>query len=187
MRPPCKQPQGLQLLPGSLWLMLISLGLLSCRAGQPPDQITVATTPAPAPEVVSQNPTVSPSPDPHSQPASAPKSADQRATLKLPDALITNWQPISKVLFSFGAMTLTPTEIKWDSGQTSPYRVLNQEGGFLLQLQANPKFYDTPNAYLKLIPKTNEAGAITGVDVAFYESEAQIQTDEYVMYGSYGQ
>jgi hypothetical protein len=103
----------------------------------------------------------------------------------LPAALITDWQPISKVLFSFGAMTVTPTEITWDSGQTSPYRVLNQEGGFLLQLEANPKFYDTPNAYLKLIPKTNEAGATTGVDVAFYESEAQVQTDEYVMYGSY--
>ena len=57
----------------------------------------------------------------------------------------------------------------------------------MLQLEANPKFYDTPNAYLKLIPKTNEAGATTGVDVAFYESEAQVQTDEYVMYGSYSQ
>ena len=100
---------------------------------------------------------------------------------------MTDWQSLSKVLLSFGAMTLTPTEVKWGSGQTSPYTVLNQEGGFLLQLAANPKFYDTPSAYLKLIPKTNEAGAITGVDVAFYETEAQVQTDEYAMYGSYSQ
>lgn len=192
MRPPCKQPQGLQLLPGALWLVLISLGLLGCRAGQPPDQITVTTTPAPSPEAVNQNPAVLPSPPPGPQAAApqttpVPKLADQSATLRLPAALITNWQPLSKVLFSFGAMTLTPTEVKWDSGQTSPYTVLNQEGGFLLQLEANPKFYDSPNAYLKLIPKTNEAGAITGVDVAFYETEAQVQTDEYAIYGSYSQ
>lgn len=193
MRPPCKQPQALQLLLGALWPVLLSLGLLGCRASQPPDQSTVATTPAPAPEAISQNPTVSPSLAPRPQDPTAPqttpapKSVDQRATPQLPAALITAWQPISKVLFSFGAMTVTPTEITWDSGQTSSYTVLNQEGGFLLQLEANPKFYDTPNAYLKLIPKTNESGAITGVDVAFYESEAQVQTDEYVMYGSYSQ
>ncbi|MFM7219500.1 MAG: hypothetical protein ACKO21_04660 [Nodosilinea sp.] len=155
----------------------------------------MTTTPAPSPEAISQNPTVSPSPAPGPQAAApqttpatpAPKAADQRATLQLPAALMTDWQPLSKVLLSFGTMTLTPTEVKWDSGQTSPYTVLNQEGGFLLQLAANPKFYDTPSAYLKLIPKTNEAGAITGVDVAFYETEAQVQTDEYAMYGSYSQ
>jgi len=193
MRRPCKQPQALQLLPGALWPVLLSLGLLGCRAGQPPDQSTVTTTPAPSPQAVRQNPTALPSPAPVPQSSAvpqttpAPKSVNQGATPQLPAALITDWQPISKVLFSFGAMTVTPTEITWDSGQTSPYRVLNQEGGFLLQLEANPKFYDAPNAYLKLIPKTNEAGAITGVDVAFYESEAQVQTDEYVMYGSYSQ
>ncbi|MEB3251743.1 MAG: hypothetical protein VKO01_06370 [Cyanobacteriota bacterium] len=195
MRLPRKQPQGLQLLSGTLWLVLLSLGLLGCRAGQPPDRVAVTTTPAPSPEAISQNPTVSPSPapgpqaaDPQTTPATpAPKAADQRATLQLPAALMTDWQPLSKVLLSFGTMTLTPTEVKWGSGQTSPYTVLNQEGGFLLQLAANPKFYDTPSAYLKLIPKTNEAGAITGVDVAFYETEAQVQTDEYAMYGSYSQ
>ncbi len=192
MRLPRKQPQGLQLLSGTLWLVLLSLGLLGCRAGQPPDRVAVTTTPAPSPEAISQNPTVSPSPAPGPQATApqttpAPKAADQRATLQLPAALMTDWQPLSKVLFSFDAMTLTPTEVKWGSGQTSPYTVLNQEGGFLLQLAANPKFYDTPSAYLKLIPKTNEAGAITGVDVAFYETEAQVQTDEYAMYGSYSQ
>lgn len=192
MRLPRKQPQGLQLLSGTLWLVLLSLGLLGCRAGQPPDRVAVTTTPAPSPEAISQNPTVSPSPAPGPQATApqttpAPKAADQRATLQLPAALMTDWQPLSKVLLSFGAMTLTPTEVKWGSGQTSPYTVLNQEGGFLLQLAANPKFYDTPSAYLKLIPKTNEAGAITGVDVAFYETEAQVQTDEYAMYGSYSQ
>lgn len=55
----------------------------------------------------------------------------------------------------------------------------------LLRLEATPSFYDTPNPYLKLIPQTDASGAITTVDVAFYEDEAQAQRDEYIMYGSY--
>jgi hypothetical protein len=82
-------------------------------------------------------------------------------------------------------MTLTPDQVQWGSGQTSPYTLVSTEGGYLLRLTANPGFYDAPTAYIKIIPKADANGAATSMDVAFYTDEAKLQIDEYVMYGSY--
>ena len=103
----------------------------------------------------------------------------------LPAALVKQWEPMSNVLFAFGPMTITSGDITWGSGQTTPYTLISTEGGFLLKLEANPSFYDINHPYIKLIPKTDESGAITTVEVAFYEGEAQAQRDEYMMYGTY--
>ncbi|HIK46728.1 MAG TPA: hypothetical protein IGR64_17915 [Leptolyngbyaceae cyanobacterium M65_K2018_010] len=103
----------------------------------------------------------------------------------LPANLVKRWEPLSNVLLAFGPMTITTGEVQWGSGQSSPYTLVSSEGGFLLKLESVPQFYDTPNPYIKLIPKTNEAGTVTTVEVAFYESEAQMKKDEYIMYGSY--
>jgi hypothetical protein len=92
---------------------------------------------------------------------------------------------MSNVLLAFGPMTITSGDITWGSGQTSPYTLISTEGGFLLKLEADLQFYDTTNPYVKLIPKTDESGTITTVEVAFYEGEAQAQRDEYIMYGTY--
>jgi hypothetical protein len=104
---------------------------------------------------------------------------------QLPDTLVKQWEPVSNVLVAFGTMTVTPSEVTWSSGQSSPYTLVSTEGGFLLKLETSPKFYDTPNPFIKLIPETNETGAVTSIEVAFYDSEAQLQKDEYIMYGSY--
>lgn len=178
--PQAEQPRQIQDLSGALWPFLITLGLLSCGGGQPP--APVSDSRAPAPDMVSPKTVVE---SPSSATTATPQTADQAATVQLPNTLIADWQPMSKVLLAFGVMTLTPTQIQWGSGQTSPYAIVNQEGGFLLKLETNPQFYDSPHPYLKLIPKVDENGTVTGVDVAFYESETQVQSDDYVMYGSY--
>ncbi len=82
-------------------------------------------------------------------------------------------------------MTLTPDQVQWGSGQTSPYTLVSTEGGYLLRLTANPGFYDAPTAYIKLMPKADANGAATSMDVAFYADETKLQIDEYVMYGGY--
>ncbi len=112
-------------------------------------------------------------------PPSAPSSAS------LPDTLTRQWEPASNVLFTFGSMTITPDQVQWSSGQSSPYTVVSTEDGYLLQLESNPTFYETQNPYIKLLPKTDETGGTTSVDVAFYESRDKAASDEYIMYGSY--
>jgi hypothetical protein len=129
-------------------------------------------------------PTVEPPPTPGEPVAQAP-SVPSVPSAPLPDALVKQWEPMSNVLLAFGPMTLTSGEITWGSGQTSPYTLISTEGGFLLKLEANPSFYDINHPYIKLIPKTDESGTITTVEVAFYEGEAQAQRDEYMMYGTY--
>lgn len=82
-------------------------------------------------------------------------------------------------------MTVTPDQVRWSSGQASPYTLVSTEGGYLLRLESSPSFYDTQNQYIKLIPKADTSGTATSIEIAFYPSEAQLQSDEYVMYGSY--
>lgn len=82
-------------------------------------------------------------------------------------------------------MTVTPDQVQWNSGQASPYTLVSTEGGYLLRLESSPSFYDTQNQYIKLIPKADTSGAATSIEIAFYPGETQLQSDEYVMYGSY--
>lgn len=178
--PQAEESRRIQGLSGALWLFLITLGLLSCGGGEPPAPLSDPSTPGP--EIVSPKTAVEPAGLPTT---TTPQTTGQAATVQLPNTLIADWQPMSKVLLTFGVMTVTPTQIQWDSGQSSPYAVVNQDGGFLLKLETNPQFYDSPHPYLKLIPKVNQTGTVTGVDAAFYESEAQVESDDYVMYGSY--
>jgi hypothetical protein len=103
----------------------------------------------------------------------------------LPDTLTRQWEPASSVLFTFGPMTITPNQVQWESGQSSAYRVVSMDGGYLLELEESPSFYDTPNPFIKLIPKKDEAGNTTSLDIAFYESQGKAESEEYIMYGSY--
>jgi hypothetical protein len=103
----------------------------------------------------------------------------------LPDALTRQWEPASSVLFTFGPMTITPNEVQWSSGQSSAYTLVSTEGGYLLELESSPSFYDTPNPFIKLIPKIDESGSVTSMDIAFYESQSKVDSEEYIMYGSY--
>ncbi|MFH7241909.1 MAG: hypothetical protein ACHWZW_03560 [Spirulina sp.] len=165
--------------------LLLSLLLASCRTVNTPDQ---ATPPPPeAPPPTEPAPTVDPPPTPAPQESvsQSPNTAPPVQSDPLPDALVKQWEPMSNVLLAFGPMTITSGEITWGSGQTTPYTLISTEGGFLLKLEANPSFYDINHPYVKLIPNTDESGAITTVEVAFYEGEAQAQRDEYMMYGTY--
>lgn len=180
--------------------LLLGLMLVSCRTAPSPDPSTApsptdsstnsptdtATAPPtePAP-TVDPPPTPSPSPSPDNPVEQTPNTTPPVQRDPLPDALVKQWEPMSNVLLAFGPMTITSGEITWGSGQTSPYTLISTEDGFLLKLEANPQFYDTNHPFVKLIPKTDEAGTITTVEVAFYEGEAQAQRDEYMMYGSY--
>jgi hypothetical protein len=103
----------------------------------------------------------------------------------LPDTLVQQWEPQSNVLLAFGAMTITPTEVQWASGQSSPYTLVSAKDGYLLKLEASPAFYDTQNQYIKLLPKVAGGGIADSLEVAFYPGDSQLQSDEYVMYGSY--
>jgi hypothetical protein len=78
------------------------------------------------------------------------------------------------VLLAFGSMTLTPNQVRWGSGQASPYTLVSTEGGYLLRLEANPSFYDNQNQYIKLIPKAAANGIPESLDVAFYTDASQL-------------
>ena len=182
-RAPWGRPMGMALLLGVM--------LVGCRSAPPPNQVTTpdaptdAPTDPPADRPAEPAPTVDPPPNPAPE---TPVSQAPNTTVSsepLPDALIKAWEPMSNVLLAFGPMTVTAGDITWGSGQTSPYTLISTENGFLLKLEASPSFYDTANPYVKLIPQTDESGAVTSVEVAFYEGEAQAQRDEYIMYGSY--
>jgi glucose/arabinose dehydrogenase len=171
--------------------LLLIMALVGCdRASQAPDQATLPSTEAPAevPAEVPTEPAPTVEPPPETTPApvaQAPSTTAPGQSEPLPDTLVNQWEPMSNVLLAFGPMTVTAGDITWGSGQRSAYTLISTEGGFLLKLEANPSFYDTINPYVKLIPKTDETGAVTTVEVAFYEGEAQAQRDEYIMYGSY--
>ncbi|MBW4460166.1 MAG: hypothetical protein KME47_08005 [Nodosilinea sp. WJT8-NPBG4] len=163
------------------WAMAIAAGvaIVGCRPSTPPQ--TEAINPAPAaPTASAPEPVARPTETPTATPA-APATTP---TATLPNALVKEWQPLSDVLLAFGPMTLTPDQVQWGSGQTSPYTLVSTEGGYLLELEANPSFYDTQNRYIKLIPKS-DANASDSIEVAFYTNADQLQSDEYVMYGGY--
>lgn len=179
------------------WLVVGSLVLVGCGrapttsappAPSPPTPAAPTATPPVAAPVTPSPPTAPAAPAP-TEPQAAPQvapppSAPAAPRARLPEALIKQWEPMSNVLLAFGPLTLTPEAIQWGEGQRSPYTLISQEGGFVLQLETSPKFYDTPYPYIKLIPKS-ESGTMTGVDVAFYENAAQLQGNQYTMYGSY--
>lgn len=155
-----------------VWLVVGAIAIVSCRPrptsqAPPPD-------PAPAPSTSQPAPAATPS---------SPAPTAPAATL--PNSLISQWQPLSNVLVAFGSMTITPDQVQWGSGQTSPYNLVSTEGGYLLELEASPAFYETQNQYIKLIPKADTNGAADSIEVAFYTDASQIQSDEYIMYGSY--
>jgi hypothetical protein len=140
------------------------------------------TTVASAPE-----PNISPGPVPEpTTPETEP--VDDNAALQgsaLPQPYLKQWEPSSNVLMTFGTMTITPDQVQWDSGQTSAYTVVGTDNGYLLKLASNPKFYDTNHPYIRLIPETDENGAMDSLAVAFYDNESTAQSDSYMMYGSY--
>lgn len=164
------------------WAMAIAAGvaIAGCRPSPTPQSETLNPAPATpansAPETPTAQPTKAPTPTP-AAPSNTP-------TATLPDALIREWQPLSNVLLAFGSMTLTPEQVQWSSGQVSPYTLISTEGGYLLELEASPSFYDTQNRYIKLIPKA-DANTAESIEVAFYPDATQLQNDEYVMYGGY--
>ncbi|MFZ4677569.1 MAG: hypothetical protein ACOYM4_18075 [Nodosilinea sp.] len=192
-------PSAHPALAGGLLLLTVALVLGGCRSSAPP----TAESPAPTTTAPATAPAAAPTAAPAAQPTpttapeplaaqsnstvapTAPATAPAISTGTLPDTFIKEWQPLSNVLVAFGPMTLTPDQVQWGSGQTSPYSLVSTEGGYLLRLTANPGFYDAPTAYIKIIPKADANGAATSMDVAFYTDEAKLQIDEYVMYGSY--
>ena len=174
--------------------LLLVTGVGGCdRASEAPSPAPITAAPAEPSSNSSSGsptepaPTVEPPPTPNPQEpvGQAPNTTAPVQSEPLPAALVKQWEPMSNVLFAFGPMTITSGDITWGSGQTTPYTLISTEGGFLLKLEANPSFYDINHPYIKLIPKTDESGAITTVEVAFYEGEAQAQRDEYMMYGTY--
>lgn len=181
-----------------LGCLVVSVGMVT-GCGSSPDTATAPPSPNASPETAVATPEP-PAPDqtqaaaPEPTPAitsapdttaTAPKSAPATGE-KLPNALLKGWEPESAVLFEFGKMTVTPDRVEWNSGQSSPYTVVSStDGGYLLKLESPPSFFDTPHPYIKLIPKTDDSGAVTSVEVAFYENEAAAQSDQYVMFGSY--
>ncbi len=153
--------------------LVAALVLGSCRPSVPPQG---TAPPAPAPE------STTPTPEPSAPSTAAPPATD---TASLPTTLMQEWQPLSKVLVAFGSMTINASQVQWGSGQTSTYSLVSIEGGYLLKLDDNPAFYDSPNQYIKLILKPDSPVASASVEVAFYTDETQVKDDEYVMYGSY--
>lgn len=192
-------PSAHPALAGGLLLLTVALVLGGCRSSAPPTAESPAptatapvTAPAAAPTAApAAQPTPTTAPEPLAAQSNstgaptAPATAPAISIGTLPDTFIKEWQPLSNVLVAFGPMTLTPDQVQWGSGQTSPYTLVSTEGGYLLRLTANPGFYDAPTAYIKIIPKADANGAATSMDVAFYADEAKLQIDEYVMYGSY--
>ncbi|NJL45082.1 MAG: hypothetical protein HC922_03665 [Leptolyngbyaceae cyanobacterium SM2_3_12] len=178
-------------------LALGSLALGGCRndTATAPEALAPGNSPdvppmeeaSPASPTPAETPTAAPltAPTAPVSQAPAPATGPPSQGTALPDALLKEWQPLSDVLAAFGPMTLTSTEVTWGSGQSSPYTVISSEGGYLLQLSAAPSFYDIPNPYIKLMPKTNASGVATSMELAFYESDAKLKGDEYIMYGSY--
>lgn len=130
---------------------------------------------------------VAPDAPPGTAPNAAPTTAPSvtTGTGSLPATLVKEWEPLSNVLGEFGAMTISPDQITWDSGQSSQYALVSSDGGYLLKLEPVPVFFDTANPYIKLIPQAEPNGEITEVEVAFYESEEKAQSDEYIMFGTY--
>ena len=153
-------------------VMAGGVAIASCRPS-PPEPGLQPTPPT----------TAAPAPDPPT--AAVPTDTPTPAAASLPNSLIAQWQPLSDVLLVFGPMTLTADRVQWGSGQTSPYTLISTEGGYLLQLESSPSFYDTQNRYIKLIPTVDATGNFDSIDVAFYPSDTQLADDEYVMYGSY--
>ncbi|MBE9141200.1 hypothetical protein IQ254_29040 [Nodosilinea sp. LEGE 07088] len=124
---------------------------------------------------------------PNSAVPAAPSQAEsipESALAALPQRFVAEWQPLSDVLLVFGPMTVTADEISWGSGQSSPYALIGTEGGYLLQLEASPSFYDTQTPYIKLIPKA-ASDLSDSIEVAFYTDASQLPGDDYVMYGAY--
>lgn len=164
-------------LPGLL--VASAIALASCQGQQsetdpleepgltPTPAITTAPTPTPTP--------ISP----------APEAAPNAASSPLPNTLVKTWEPVSNVLYEFGPMTLTTNQITWSSGQSSQYTLISSDTGYLLQLDPVPSFFDTPNPFVKLIPKTDAAGVVEQIEVAFYENEQKAKSDEYIMFGTY--
>ncbi len=168
------------------WVLAVMAGaaIAGCRPNTAPPPAAVAPTPA-APTAPAESP---PAPTPTQSPAAtsaAPDTTPLSSAAALPDTLIHEWQPLSNVLLAFGTMTVTPDRVQWSSGQASPYTLVSTEGGYLLRLESSPSFYDTQNQYIKLIPKADTSGAATSIEIAFYPGDTQLQSDEYVMYGSY--
>ncbi|MGF1519294.1 MAG: hypothetical protein ACFCVB_16055 [Nodosilinea sp.] len=158
---------------GALLMILVG-AIAACRPSPLPQTESPALPPASQPEP--EQPAASAEPTP-----AAP--SDTSATL--PDALIGVWQPLSNVLVAFGTMTVTPDRVQWSSGQSSSYRLINTEGGYLLELEPSLNFYDTENQFIKLIPNADTSGTDGSLEVAFYNNASQLKGDEYVMYGSY--
>jgi hypothetical protein len=144
-----------------------------------------ASNSAQAPGRDSPADTTNGTPSPETVTPAPETTAVAQADSTLPDTLIRQWEPASNVLFTFGSMVITADQVQWGSGQSSPYTVVNTEGGYLLRLESSPSFYETSNPYIKLIPETDESGGITSIDVAFYESSSKAESNDYIMYGSY--
>ncbi|TVQ09595.1 MAG: hypothetical protein EA368_09170 [Leptolyngbya sp. DLM2.Bin27] len=151
-------------------MVAVAAAIASCRLPFQPQ----AESPAP-PETAQPAPPVEPTP---ATPTNAPAAT-------LPNALVAEWQPLSNVLLAFGSMTITPDQVQWSSGQSSPYQLVGTEGGYLLELEARPSFYDTQNQFIKLMPQADTNGAADSIEVAFYPDASHLQRDEYIMYGSY--
>ncbi len=154
-------------------LLVAALVIGGCRPSPPPQGEAPSTL-----STESASPTSLPS-------APSPAGSPSPTAASLPTTLMKEWQPLSKVLVAFGPMTISAGQVQWGSGQTSAYSLVSIEGGYLLKLEDNPAFYDSPNQYIKLILKPDSQVASASVEVAFYTDKTQANDDEYVMYGSY--
>ncbi|HZG39005.1 MAG TPA: hypothetical protein VEZ50_10025 [Nodosilinea sp.] len=172
------------------WALAVVAGvaIAGCRPSPPPPTEGIAPSPMAPPPTAPDAPSAQPAPP--TPPAATPTTPSNTPSATLPNTLVPNalireWQPLSNVLLAFGSMTLTPNQVRWGSGQASPYTLVSTEGGYLLRLEANPSFYDNQNQYIKLIPKAAANGIPESLDVAFYTDASQLQSDEYIMYGGY--
>lgn len=191
---------------GSMMGLLMLLGNLSCDRNQPsaapPDPSHSDQTAESAPSSESEaesdpssqpsqpsnsSPEPPPNPPPQNSPADSPEPAESAAPPSasqsaLPQSLIQTWEPLSSVLFTFGPMIITPTEVRWQSGQITPYTVVEISGdSYALKLESAPSFYDVPHPYLRLVSQTDTQE----VEAYFYETLAQLEQDNYVMFGVY--
>lgn len=178
----------------TLSLGLLAIGIVTltgCQNRAAKEEADMAT---PTPTLTKAPPTVSEPTTPATQtdavdkaPSEVPVAAAPNVTnsAQLPQALVKQWEPLSNVLFEFGAMSITPSAISWNSGQSSAYSVVDTSNGYLLKLDAAPQFFDTTHPYIKLIPQQGSSGSVSEVEVAFYEDQQKAESDEYIMFGTY--
>lgn len=186
---------------GAVLLLMFAL-LGGCRPGPEvtpevaPEVVPEAEAPiAPLAPATSSPESSAPAPNAGAANARPVEGAEAATASPLPDAFLRQWEPLSEVLFPFGAMTLAADEVQWASGQRSPYQVVGAGETVLLQLTEPPRFYDTTYGYIRFTPRVDEgdvadvsalpADSFDSLEAAFYSEQPQSQGADAGMVGGY--